>query len=107
MLYPGRCSAWQTVTAATMPSMIEVPKESIIANTDFTTTSLIAKRYYQHCHYMMPTTKIDFFKRCLCVCMRACVYVHVGGSFYSTEGSIFSVLYICTYHLIQVKVYCV
>lgn len=56
MLYPGRCSVWQPVPVATnttcavpvpvaVPTaMAEVPKESIIANTDFTTTSLIAKR---------------------------------------------------------------
>ncbi len=43
ILYPGRCSAWQPVVTS-MPSMVEVPKESIIANTDFTTTSVIAKR---------------------------------------------------------------
>lgn len=43
MLYHGRCSAWQQVVS-NLPSVVEIPKESIIANTDFTTTSVIAKR---------------------------------------------------------------
>ena len=44
MLYPTKDSAWQPVVTS-LPSLTEVPKESIIANTDFTTTSLIAKRF--------------------------------------------------------------
>ena len=43
MLYPGKGSAWQPVVTS-LPSMVDIPKESIIANTDFTTTSVIAKR---------------------------------------------------------------
>ena len=43
MIYPGKGSAWQPVVTS-LPSMVDIPKESIIANTDFTTTSVIAKR---------------------------------------------------------------
>ena len=43
ILYPGKGSAWQPVVTS-LPSMVDIPKESIIANTDFTTTSVIAKR---------------------------------------------------------------
>jgi hypothetical protein len=50
MLYPGRCGVWQPVANSSSVqgvtgTMTELPKESIIANTDFTTTSLIAKRW--------------------------------------------------------------
>ncbi len=45
MIYPGKDSAWQPVVTTLPALMTEVPKESIIANTDFTITSGLAKRY--------------------------------------------------------------
>jgi len=44
MLYPSKSSTWQPVVTALPPAMTELPKESIIAHTDFTTTSGLAKR---------------------------------------------------------------
>ena len=63
MLYPGRCSAWQPVVT----TMVEVPKESIIANTDFTTTSIIAKRYVYR----------GALRQLLCVFISLTIVVHL------------------------------
>ena len=46
VLYPTKDSPWQPVVThlPLIATPTEIPKESIIANTDFTTTSVIAKR---------------------------------------------------------------